>query len=539
MYKLIIIEDETIVRKNIIKKIEWEKYGFSIVGEADNGREGLELIDNTSPDVVITDIEMPFLNGIELSSIIRKKYPNIKIVFLTGFNEFEYAKKAVELDVIEYVLKPVSSDSIANILLKIKSKLDEEINEKKNIEILREHYLQSIPVMKADFLSTLISRKQEKENILRKADYYNINLRGNIFSVSVISIDKNTIDEEMFSEADYELIKFAVLNTAEEIMNKHSLGFAFSHDNYIVLIAVSSDSSRETFLNRLFNALEEIRANINAYLKFSITIGLGNICTEVSNICDSFKYALSALEYRFIIGNNKLIYIEDLEPRSFDKVIFDETKEYMLISSIKFGGEKDIYAAIERLFHELIDTKTSFSDYQIYLLEILASIVKVSKDLNLDTQSIFGANYNLFVEMFKFDTISDVKDWFEKICIKLMKNISKRRKNSSAMMVEKAKEYIMQNYNDNELSLNKVSNYLHISPNYFGSIFKNETGETFGSFLLKVRMDTARDLLCAGKMKNFEVAEKVGYVDEHYFSYSFKKYFKVSPNEFRKSLKSK
>lgn len=536
MYKLVVIEDEAIVRKNIIKKVEWEKYGFEVVGEGENGREALEVIENTNPNVVITDIEMPFLNGIELSSIIREKYPNIKIVFLTGFNEFKYAQKAIELDVIEYILKPVSAESMADILAKIKNKLDEEVSQKKNIEALREHYLRSIPVMRADFLSTLISRKQQNEEILSKADYYNINLKGNIFAVSAISIDKNTVDEEKFSDEDYELIRFAVLNTAEEILNKYSLGFAFSHDNYIVLISFSLENSREVFLNKLFNALDEIRSNINDYLKFTITIGIGSICTEVSNISESFKSALSALDYRFTIGNNRLIYIEDLEPQNFNKIIFDETKEYTLISSIKFGDEKDIYAAIEKLFEELIDTKASFSDYQIYLLEILASIVKIAKDLSLDIQSIFGANYNLFVEMFKFDTISDVREWFEKICIKLMKGISKRRKNSGSVLVEKAKEYILQNYPDNELSLNKVSSFLHISPNYFGAIFKSETGETFGNFLLKVRMESARDLICAAKMKNFEVAEKVGYADEHYFSYSFKKYFKISPNEFRKSL---
>lgn len=348
MYKLVVIEDEAIVRKNIIKKVEWGKYGFEVVGEGENGREALEVIENTNPNVVITDIEMPFLNGIELSSIIREKYPNIKIVFLTGFNEFKYAQKAIELDVIEYVLKPVSAESMADILAKIKNKLDEEVSQKKNIEALREHYLRSIPVMRADFLSTLISRKQQNEEILSKAEYYDINLKGNIFAVSAISIDKNTVDEEKFSDEDYELIRFAVLNTAEEILNKYSLGFAFSHDNYIVVISFSLENSREGFLNKLFNALDEIRSNINDYLKFTITIGIGSICTEVSNISESFKSALSALDYRFTIGNNRLIYIEDLEPQNFNKIIFDETKEYMLVSSIIYPPQQQlIYAGLK------------------------------------------------------------------------------------------------------------------------------------------------------------------------------------------------
>jgi two-component system response regulator YesN len=537
MYKLVIIEDELILRKNIIKKIEWEKYGFCVVGEAENGREALEVIDSINPDVIITDIDMPFMNGLELSKIVTEKYPLIQIVILSGFDEFKYAQQAIELNVTEYVLKPISSEELIKTLVKIKAKIDDELLKRENVEALREHYLKSLPVLKGNFLSSLVTRNQREEDILNKAAYYNIDLMGEVFACAVVSIDKNSFNESNFSEEEAEFNRYGVFNTIEEVICKHSLGIVFSHEDYIVVIMKNNKKNEEFMVSKIFKVLEEVRQCIEKYMKFTVTIGIGSLCTSIENIDGSFLGGLSALEYRFVAGNNKLIYINDLEPEKMKKMIFDDNKEHMLLSSIKFGSEDDIYRTLKILFEDITEVKASFSDYQIYLLEILASITKMSKELSLDFSSILGSNYNIFVELFKFNTIGEVKEWFEMICVKLMNLIGCRRKNSGKILVEKAQKYIKENYTDSELSLNKVSNFIHISPNYFGTIFKNETGETFANYLLRIRMETAKDILCSTNYKNLQIAEKVGISDQYYFSYCFKKYFKSSPNDVRNNLR--
>jgi len=539
MYKLAIFEDEQTVRKNIIKKIDWEKYGFIIVGEAENGVEGLEVIEATVPDVIITDIEMPFMDGLELSKITREKYPTVKIVILTGFDEFKYAKSAIDLEVVEYILKPVSAEGLIATIKKLKEQLDIEIGQKENLQLLKQNYLKSLPIIRENFLNELISNKHDKSDILEKANYLNINLHEEIFVCSVINIDKASINKINFAQSDYELIKFAVLNTSREIVERLNLGHVFSHEDHIVIISLFSSNDKLHIEEILFKYLEEIRYYIEKYMKITVSIGIGNLCYNVEEISNSYKNALISLNYRFIIGNNKLIYIDDLEPQNLIKIEFDEKKEELLLTSIKFGSKQDVCKTIEELFSYFKDEKTSFNDYQVYLLEILAVIVKVSKSLMLDSGELFGQNYNLFVEMFKFNTLSEVKQWFENICIQLMTSISATRQSSCKMHVENAKKFIKENYWNSEISINSVSNYLHISPSYFGAIFKEQVGETFINYLLSVRMFNTKSLISTTSLKNYEIAEKVGYTDQYYFSHSFKKYFKISPNEFRNNLNKK
>lgn len=536
MYRLVIIEDELIARRNTIKKVKWDECGFEVVGEAENGKEGLEVIEALNPDVIISDIEMPFMDGLELTSIVREKYPTMKIILLTGFDEFKYAQKAIELKVIEYILKPVSLESMVNVLNKVRLQLDKEVSEKEDIERLRSRYSESIPIIRANFLNTLITSKQDREEVIGKAASLNLNFNGNTFLLSVMSIDKNSIDRTNFKYEDFELLKFAILNTAEEIIMKYNAGTAFCCENYVVIIFSFDEIDKAYTLNKTFKILEEIRQNIEKYMKLTVTIGIGNFSSQIENISDSYMNALAALDYKLVLGSNRLIYIKDLEPQNHKKIAFDENKEHLLLTSIKVGSEEEVNKAIEKMFDEIIEVKTSFSDYQVYVLELLAAIVKVAKELGVDMGTIFGQNYNLFHEMFKFNTIEEVKEWFSKICIKLMNFISARRINSCKIHVEKAKAYIKENYKNSELSINDVCKFLHISPSYFGAIFKEETGETFISFLLKARMECAKDLICSNNLKNFEIAERVGYADQHYFSYCFKKYFKVSPNEFRNNL---
>lgn len=536
MYKLILVDDEVEVRKGIIQKIEWQKYGFEVIGEAENGKEALDIIEKEIPDVVVTDIRMPIMDGMELAAILRERFPTVRIIILSGFDEFKYAQQAVKLDIVEYVLKPVTSKDMLEILTKIKAQIDEEVSHKEDIKSLRLHYVKSLPIMRDKFLTSLITMPMKKAEINDKIKAYELNLNGKGFAAAAISIDSNSIKGGNFTQEDSELVRYAVLNIAEEIINRISLGTAFIHNDYVVVLVRFDTNDNDLIFNRTFRVLDEIRQNVEKYLRFTVTIGLGSICDDTALLNDSYKNAVSALDYRFVIGINRVIYIQDLEQHYVEKVDFDETKEQMLKTCIKVGSAEEISETIDILFKDIGDIKASFKDYQIYLLEIIATITKVSKGLQLDTGEVFGLNYNLFTELYKFDTIEEVKGWIKGICIKLMNYISYKRQDACKIIVEKAKEYALSNYSDDDLSLNKICNLLHISQSYFTSIFKKETGETFLNFLVQIRLEAAKELLLTTNLKTSEIAERVGYPDPHYFSYFFKKNYGVSPKECRNSL---
>ncbi|WP_127836316.1 response regulator [Clostridium prolinivorans] len=536
-YKLLIVDDEVEVRKGIIEKIDWNFIGFEIVGEAENGKEALEVFEKTLPDVLITDINMPFMNGLELSSIIREKYPTTKIILITGYDEFEYAHKAIKLNVLEYILRPISSSELTEILIKIKNKIDNEIAEKENIEALREYFRKSLPILKEKFLVSLITSTLTKEEIEEKSKSYNIDLSGKNYMVSIVSIDFSSNQKDFKEEK--ELWKFSVLNIVEEIIIKYNLGVAFINNETVVIISKSDDYDRNKIIEMNFNALEELRQTIEKFLKFTVTIGIGNLCNDITKLNQSYQNAVAALDYKIFMGNNRIIWIEDIEPKSADKVVFDELKERSLESSIKVGTLEEISDTIDKLFKEISDFKVSFKDYQIYVMEMLTTILKVARNSDIDINDIFGSNHNLFIELYSLNTIEEVQNWFKNISIKIRNYIIKGRQDTANELVEKAKEYVKEHYKESDININKVCTYLHISPNYFSFIFKRETKTTFINYLTHVRMEKAKELLRTTNMKTFEIAENVGYSEPNYFSYSFKKRFNLSPSEYRNSIKEK
>lgn len=545
MYKLILVDDEEEVRQGILEKIEWDKHGFEIAGEAENGLEALEIAEKVIPDIVITDIKMPFMDGLTLAERFHEKYPTTKIIILTGFDEFEYAKKAIQLNVVEYILKPISSKELTNVLDKIKTKLDEEVAQKKDIEALKESYRKSLPLLREKFLISLINSELAREEIMGEARNYGLRIDGKGFAVALINPGNNdkpvaagnvyelNEQENPGALSDRVLSRIAVLNICKEIMDRYNSGIVFLHNDNIALIFISQENDRDAVTGEILQILEEIRVYIQKYHGFTVTIGLGSFCNDIICLNQSYKNAVNALDYSVVLGNNRVIYIEDVEPQGDKRVLFDETKEHVLSSSIKVGSPEEMTETIENLFNYIIIQKASFKDYQIYLLEMLTTILKVAEDMDVNMETLFGANYNLFVEIYKFKDIQEVKVWVSGICTKIKRYISKNRQDTCKLMVKNATDYIKGNYSDSEITIYKVCKYLHISTTYFSTIFKRETRYTFVNYLTHVRMEAAKELLRSTNLKTFEVARAVGYSEPNYFSYCFKKNFGISPSEFR------
>lgn len=539
MYKLIIVDDEEEVRKGVIQKIKWSKFNFEIAGEAENGREALDLIEENIPDVVITDITMPLMDGLELAAVLKDSYPTVKTVILTGFDDFKFAQQAIKYGVADYILKPVLPKDIEDLIEKLKNQIDEEIAQKEDIVMLRRHYNESLPVIRDRFLTLLITGRPNENEVEKRIAGFSLNLGGNVFVVAAANIDASSFKNNIFEENDTELVKFAVLNISQEIIAKHSFGEVFFHDENLAIIAGFRDSEKTSVLNKSFSVLEEIRQNVEKYLKINITIGLGSICNSLVRLRDSYKTALTALDYKLVIGGDKVIFIEDLEPQTADNVVFDEGKEKTLISGIKFGTQKDVTEAVDALFNDISGIKASFTEYQLYLIEIAASISRLTRDFQLDAGEIFGLGSSLYEEIFKFKTVNEVRNWVEEICIKLMKHISSKRQNTTEMLLEKAKDYILSNYGEDDLSIQKLANHLHISPSYLSLIFKKDAGVTFLKYLVSIRLEAAKDLLRSSDLKTTEIAERIGYPDINYFSYFFKKNFGMSPREYRNNFMQK
>ncbi|MHA6533372.1 response regulator [Paenibacillus sp. BAC0078] len=547
MYKLILAEDEEDVREGIIAQIDWESYGFEVVDQAENGREAADAIDRLLPDVVVTDIQMPFMNGLQLAEWIRSRHPNTKIIILTGYDEFEYAQKAIKLQIDEYILKPFSSQELIDILLKVRGTIEAEIAEKENVYELTEHYRKSLPVLREQFLSSLVSRRLRAAEIAEKSAEYGINLSGNLFQSSVISIDyiregsgqaaAEGRPVSLRDTGDRNLQLFAVLNIAEEICHKISFGKVFIHRDDVVLLSVSAGRDETEITAKTFAILEEIRQNVQRFLKLTVTAGAGTVCGSPSLLSDSFGDALQALDYRLILGNNRVIWIEDVESRVGRMLAYDELTRQSLIRTVKLGTVQELKEVVNELFSGLDAEQVSTQDYQIFLLEIITSILRVAKESGSEANDFIGSGISSLSELHKFNNMGEAKEWIIQVCTRLMDSIASGRQSSYKQLIDQAIEYIRSHYEESDISIGKVCQHLHISTGYFSSIFKKEMKMTFVSYLLQIRLEAAKELLRSTELKAFEIAERIGFADPNYFSFCFRKKYGQSPKEYKNSAR--
>ena len=555
MYKLMLVDDEVDVREGLLSEIDWEMHGFVVEGTAENGREAMELIDRLSPDVVLTDISMPFMDGLALSDWIRREHPAVRIVLLSGYDEFEYAQRAIKLDIDEYILKPFDAEQIVQVIKKVKERLDVEIARRKDMELLRKHYLTSLPVLRETFLISLLSRKLPISQIVEKARGYELNLNGKQYVVSAVSLEQDPelagAEEAMTPNSstsasekgslrvsgDIDLQLFAVWNIAEELWNGQKLGKAFIYQNHVVLLTISENEDAAAVLKGTLEALQDIVVQIERFLKLTVTIGVGGPVKLLTDLKYGYEDALHALDYRVIQSTQRVIYIGDVERRFVNKLRFDELKEHELIRCMKVGSPREMQEVIHSLFDEMTHEGASYKDFQVYVLELLTAVLKAAKDADADMEDIFGGSNLIFAQLQKLSSLSAAREWFETLCTKLMQHISSNRQHSYKQLVQQAIDYTKANFGDSELSVNQVCGHLHISAGYFSGMFKKEVKHTFVSYLMNLRMEAAKELLLTTELKSFEIAEKVGFSEPNYFSFCFKKQVGISPKEYRSRSK--
>ncbi len=539
MYKLLLVDDEAEVRRGIISKIDWSKTGFEIAGEAENGLEALEVLEKINPDVAIIDIKMPFMDGMQLAEIISRDYPATKLMILSGFDEFDYAQKAIRYNVMEYILKPFGADELMTILERLKEVLDEEKLQNADLEKLRNEYMESLPILKERFLNALILDKMDTDEILEKARRFNITLHE---CPSVVAVIKHNLDEktnrrtgeDMSSFEEKELHGYAVYETCERIGSANDcISFMRSGGETVMLVPLGVDGD----IKKAFSILEEVRMVIEKTHPMTVTIGIGEVVNDLVSLETSHKGAVGALEHQLVEGSNRLLWISDLLPKDHGQFTFQEEMDRELRTVIRAGSQSDIEAVIHRHFNTMRDEEISYLDCRLFINEMLTALLRIARSHNLNLAELVEEE-NLFILMKEIGVLKNIEKWFINTCALLNQNILENRMSGIQRMVESAKIHVRTNYHDSDLNLDTISQMLHISPSYFSRMFKKESGMTFIQYLTEVRMEKAMEYILETDFKNFEIAEKIGYAEANYFSYSFKKFYGQSPTAMRKNKNS-
>lgn len=534
--KVFLVEDEMVIRRGIKNSIDWEKEGYIFCGEASDGELAYPMIIKEKPDILITDIRMPFMDGLELCKLVKKELPNIKILILSGYDEFDYAKEAIRLGVTEYLLKPISSGKLLEALNGVSESIRREKEDKDLVRKYMEEMRENTEHEKQKFFEQMIAGNLSMADALETGKKYEMNLSAGMYNLLLFRFtlgEENRKSGELLGEAEYAIKK---------LTERLEYVFEFQRDveGWAFLLMADNEEQMSERVKELSKDLEEIMKNYSTIAYFG---GIGQPVARLRELEESFREAERALAARFTMELNRIISVEDIrmaqnvdtlddiEITSFGEI---EKTRTMLEKFLNNGAEDEIDEFVDVYINELSEENLKsvlmrqyiIMDAYIVMMSFCEKFEGIEGEMQAQSEELKNS-------MKTIQTLEEIKNYIRMLLKKIIgvrDTISGRRYSD---IIEIAKDQIRKTYMSDEISLNTIAAEVGMSPSYFSSIFSKEMGKTFVEYLTEIRMDRAKELLMCSSMKTSEIGYEVGYKDPHYFSYIFKKTQNCTPKEFR------
>ncbi len=530
-YKVLLADDEEDVIRVIMHKINWESLGFEVQGYAHNGLEALEMAEEQQPDVVMTDIKMPYMDGLELSRRLKEQYPTVKIIIFSGFDEFEYAKEAIRLEAEEYILKPIDAEELSTVFQRIHTALDREFDEKQNIHMLKNYYLESLPILQENFCTALIEGREPAESLSRDMMDYQISLEGPWYAIVILHNSISLAPEGI----NPLLITVSVRKLWEEHLDPRWKARFFSYLGNTVMIV---QLEQPTALTRLTNDCQVLCRLSKHVSHATITAGIGKAVGSILSLPEAYAKAREAISYRVIYGRGQAINIMEVAPETRKEPVPEATGEdrdecmYPIFKAIKINTEEEVDRQIDAFLAREAPVNPSLQEYRFFVMELVTAQHHFITANHLSLEQVFGREEDIYQKVLHFDR-RELSLWLKESAHRMQELLRASRCDTTRSFVAKAEAYVHENYSSKDLTVESICDYLGISAAYFSTVFKRETGKTFINYLTDVRMERAVHMLLDENEKTYVIAEAVGYSDPNYFSYAFKKKFGISPSKYK------
>lgn len=541
MLRTFLVEDEVVVRETIKKMVPWESHGFELVGEAADGEIALPAICKLKPDLLITDIKMPFMDGLTLCKLVKKELPDIKIVILSGYDDFNYAKQAINIGVEDYLLKPITKNAFVERLEEIRDRYQHEKTQKEYYERFHREIQEYEKNTSRDFFEALVRGDLEMGEIFQWAERLNLDIMAEAYNIMILTLDAG---ENLFGHNDgYSDWEAAVHSRVESFFldNQTALLFRNNVSSYAVLIKGQRDAINSV-VDNCVNDIATIMENAGYTGEWFLAVG--KPVERLSQINQSYYSASRTFAFRYLYDGHVLyydkfqaeknnfskegdiLYLKNVNVNALDPTILQKFLGSGLIDEVDNFVNDYFFAIGQEPMESIV-----FRNYMI--LNVRFSVISFLKTLDCDAGTIEEDTEDVLKETNK--SIETAMQYAKKLLKKAISIRDENAGNQSRSVLNKAVEFIKANYMDDELSLNKVAHTANVSPTHFSALFSQNMDQTFTEYLTALRMDKAKELLrCTGKRSN-EIAAEVGYKDAHYFSYLFKKTQGMTPSEYRKT----
>lgn len=530
VYKVLLVDDEILVREAIGAKIEWGQLGFDLVGDCENGKDAIEFLKETPVDVVLTDICMPYIDGMGLSKYIHENLPQTTTIIFSGYSDFEYAKQAIQYKVAEYILKPVTAKELSEVLNRIREKLDGERQQEQKMDELTkvyQSYTKNEALIISRALSRLVRGTQDVETSLRELEEFGITIKGGSYRVAAVDIDVYSdlyeIDDDLKKESA--LMSFVVENISNEIVSNHNAGLAYRDSDNRVCILFRTNKPKE-HAGQVNAICREIKSTIYDAMKLSVSMGIGSYVASLEELYKSYDSATAILKFRYTKGTGVIFDCEEALPSGNPMELEQDFKD--IAAAVKGKEETVLYEILDHVEDWRRFGYVSRNKAVAYLHQVLRIIC----------QTVQETDEEFLLKDSDISGITDARNLdkamklIREYAARGMEAVNAAGQTSAERLAVQAMDYIRENYSNQDLGLNDICDYLNISTSRFSSLFKEATGRTFTEVLTGVRMERAKQLLRQTSLKNYEIAEKVGFSDPHYFSIAFKKMTGKTPKEY-------
>lgn len=527
MYKLMLVDDEDEVREGIVATVDFESCGFTLCAQATGAIDAIEKAAQYQPDVVFTDVHMPYMDGMEMISRLQEMYPTMKYIVLSGYDDFIYVKQALQRQVMDYLLKPLSAQGIMKVLRRTREQLDEQNRQRVDLELLQEKVVQNAQKVRRsvilEYLSgsvygdahALCAYSQPMDDCIAFPTY-----------LAVLSLERTDENLEVLRR-DFDsqpmLLGASVQEVLSEVFKRHQGEFLQYRSQFLMLLPTNAEEALRT-CNEAIQSLQH-------YLHLTATIGISDEIAGYGGLNEGYQTAISVLDKRLIDGQGYVYTPNVSRERRAKRVEMNEWTE-RVNALCRSASREQVRQFIDELKQHMADEAVNLSERQLILMTLISAALSAAERTGTDVEPVFATLHMDLIMQPSFIASAGVEQLGELIQY-IADAVRKEVSTTGSEMIAHAIAYTKKNYADKELSLESVCAAFRVSQTQFSLLFKRETGTSFLQFLLDLRINAAQELLTGSGKKIYQIAEETGFGDASYFSYCFKQRCGLSPKEYR------
>ncbi len=542
MYKLLIADDEKQTREGLVFFFQNNSCGFEVIGSAEGGLSALNMAGEEEPDVVLTDIRMPDLDGFELIRRMAELKKQPATIIMSAYDDVDYFKTAFKVNAMDYILKPIDTEELLSVMEKVKKRLDTDYEEQKARDLLQKQMKNNLPLLRARFFTDLADGAYKNlKSLEERMDFLHITLDKDIFYIAVmISLDGKQAAYSGANRDAEKALDFGILNLLEELIEVYGDGYAFEYDKGDFVLILKENVLREGEKNsaqKLLLQTEDLIANFLGILrggtKIRATVGLGEPAYGIKGINTSFLKAKENVCKRIILGSNRVIFNHEFSGYK-DNTLFESLNEIRsLVSASDTGG---LTKAVETFFHKLslypgLTVLYGIQCSSMVIMTVVESYLSLHGNYKTTEEDILKT----YEKLGKTETIPDMKQAVINFCLKLNRTIRGKMADQNGDIVHRVKEIIKGKYMEN-ITIQSIAEQIYLSPNYVCAVFKQVTGSTINQYITHVRIEAAKKMLEDTSVRLYDIGFLIGYVEPSYFSKIFKKMTALTPKEYRQMM---